>query len=42
MTARTKSTLLLLGTLCIGMLLGVFVHTLMVENLTKHLSLIHI
>ncbi len=38
MTARTKSTLLLLGTLCIGMLLGVFVHTLMVENRIERLT----
>lgn len=38
MTARTKSTLLLLGTLLIGMLLGVFVHTLMVENRIERLT----
>lgn len=38
MTARTKSTLLLLGTLLIGMLLGVFVHTLMVESRIERLT----
>ncbi|MXW64222.1 MAG: hypothetical protein F4Y00_10405 [Bacteroidetes bacterium SB0662_bin_6] len=38
MTARTKSTLLLLSTLLIGMLLGVFVHTLMVENRIERLT----
>ena len=38
MTARTKSTLLLLGTLLIGMLLGVFVHTLMVQNRIERIA----
>lgn len=38
MTARAKSTLLLLGMLLIGMLLGVFVHTLMVENRIERLT----
>ena len=38
MTARTKSILLLLGTLLIGMLLGVFIHALMVENRIERLT----
>ena len=38
MTARTKSILLLLGTLLIGMLLGVFVHTLMVEDRIERIT----
>ena len=38
MTARTKSILLLLGTLLIGMLLGVFVHMLMVEDRIERIT----
>lgn len=38
MTARTKSILMLLGTLLIGMLLGVFIHALMVENRIERLT----
>ncbi len=38
MTARTKSILLLLGTLLIGMLLGAFVHTLMVEDRIERIT----
>ncbi len=38
MTARTKSILLLLGMLLIGMLLGVFVHTLMVEDRIERIT----
>ena len=38
MTALKKSTFLLLGTLLIGMLLGVFVHTLMVESRIERLT----
>ncbi len=38
MTTRTKSILMLLGTLLIGMLLGVFIHALMVENRIERLT----
>ncbi len=38
MTARTKSILLLLGTLLIGMLLGVFIHSRMVEDRIERLT----